>query len=501
MGVDESQIQPTEDGRYDFKDDFDGVLSAVRGKDCASSTVRGTKPSSARSSRPGKKPFDNHVPMHYYNYASHYPTTSFHGGIHGPTHGGASQQGGKENALYSGYSSWSSNASSIQGSTQKQRLSPAPGLKTPASLEDNLDEFADSCLASARKSIFDSPTRRSFVSDFQISLDASPGHLNIHGMTPPMSDLKNTFATPLPSDSATNLSPNEAASLNKTLFSEAVMTPFPKTPCAMSSSGLPQAEPLHFIFGGDKTRQYKDMRLSNRVSISPIFRETERATFFDDDDELEKSFQQLAADVERHAKLTGDKRMDDTDVMPPPTAPRVRNAPRISSSLNKNAMYDDFDGTRMTTDTPRHFENFGIMESDKKPTFKTDPTPFDSCKMAKQLTSTPSTIAMTEQSFWSDQYLSPVPLSPFNSPGPHSTMKSSIRSMSKTEMHTLSNQKQQCLSMDFATAASTPAIKTELMDVRRSTSERSSKSRQLHREAGVSPRAKKKRNDVAQFNQ
>ena len=45
-----------------------------------------------------------------------------------------------------------------------------------------------------------------------------------------------------------------------------------------------------------------------------------------------------------------------------------------------------------------------------------NPTPFDSCKMVKELTKTPSTVAMTENSFWSEHGVSPVPLSPFRSP-------------------------------------------------------------------------------------
>ena len=45
-----------------------------------------------------------------------------------------------------------------------------------------------------------------------------------------------------------------------------------------------------------------------------------------------------------------------------------------------------------------------------------EPTPFDSCKMVKELTKTPSTVATAENSFWSEHGVSPVPLSPFRSP-------------------------------------------------------------------------------------
>jgi hypothetical protein len=491
MGLDESQVQPTEDGRYDFKDDFDGVLAAVRGKDCVLAPVRVSKPNSARSSRPsGKKPFENRSTMPYYHYSSHYSANSYASNIYGPPHSHLSQHSsGKEN-LYSAYPSWSSSSASVHRSRRKQSQSPSHVLKTPRSIDKSLDNFSDNCLTSARKSIFDSPARRVFISDLHMNLGGgSPNQLHMQGLTPPMSDLKNTFATPLPSDSISNFSPDDADCLNKTLFSEAVMTPFPKTPSAISVSGSAHSEPLHFCFGREKPNEYKDMRLSNRVSISPIFRDTERANFYDDDDQLDKSMQQLNA-VEKRAMLKEDTQVDDTVTMPPPTAPRV---PRISSKIDKDSLYSAYKGREIPSmDTPCHLEHFNMMESERNSKLGSDPTPFDSCKIVKQLTSTPSTVAMTEQSFWSDQYLSPVPLSPFNSPSHSHSMKSSIRSLHTGNRHVFSSQKQQSLTMEFAAVAASPSIKTELLQ---SICEQSAKPRDFHNENDSPPCAKKMRNE------
>lgn len=482
LGIDETAVIPTDDGRYDFKDDFDGVLAAVRGKDCGSVPSRGSKPGSASSSGDSeKKSYENRLSVPYYHYT--YGMNSYHPTMY--------PLGGKENTNIFPYS-WSSNHRSFD----KRHSSPD---KTPA----NVGCYSDNCFSSARKSIFDSPARKSIACDLSMSLAGSP-QLNIQGMTPPMSDLRSTFATPLPSDSITDLSPEEAATLNKTLFTEAVLTPFQKTPS--NYANLPtwetsHEEPIRFSFGGDKAVEIKNMRIGNRVSISPMYKDGahSKASFYDDDDELEKSFQQLAADVERHAKVTGEKRLDDTEVMPPPTAPRVRHVPKVRSSLRKHSLYS-------STRTPKLEHRDGSMAVDNEynpSNLASGPTPFDSCKIVKQMASTPSTIALTDQSFWSEQCLSPVPLSPFSTLETPAIAKSTVKSVrTRNSMNVLSTQKQQSLSGEFAAVATIDNIHKNIVNNDEGIvptketivkTELSPKPRPPKRDSGDSPCAKKRK--------
>lgn len=365
-GMDESQIEPSEDGRYDFKSDFEGVLAAVRGSDGHSGPLRGSSrglssggtrshtTSDAKSSAHGSSTHRSLSLSSSYYHHPYPPYNSYSSLYHAPS----SLAMGKENSgsnLYPGY--WPSHSN--QG---------------------------ENYLLSAKKSIFDSPPKQSI----------KPRSI-MEGMTPPLSDLKNTFATPNVTNNESDLSQEEATSLNKSLFSEAVMsTPFGhKTPKLL----LAKAEAIQISIGCDDIKDYRDnnMELSDRVSISPIYRDAGKASFFEDDEELSKSV------------LAVMRKDLDKDIMPPPTAPRVRNVPITSSKLE-----DCFVAT-----TP-----YNVTQDNDSSL-----TPFDSCKMmAKHLNTTPSTAAtarLDESSYWNEEYngMSPVPLSPFHSPGPFSTQK------------------------------------------------------------------------------
>jgi hypothetical protein len=96
--------------------------------------------------------------------------------------------------------------------------------------------------------------------------------------------------------------------------------------------------------------------------------------------------------------------------MPPPTAPRIRNAPRISSSsVSKIHKFVDTESR-----TPNNVSKDNYMDGGEIRDLS-NPSPFGS-NMMKDL-NTPSTAATEQSSFWSAQLgLSPVPLSPFPSP-------------------------------------------------------------------------------------
>lgn len=359
-GVDESQIIPTEDGRYDFKGDFEGVLEAVRGKDGHSGNLRGANRIMNSGNRSARSSISSSVSavkslhdgnsnrkslpiMGYYHpqYSLHpaYGATIYYGQPHVPV--------GKENVY------------------------PPPYWPPPRKPE--LSHF----VKSTDKSIYDSPPKHSYSAPPDAPLTPAG----------PMSDLKDTFATPLASNSDTHFSLEDAMDLNKTLFAEAVMT----TPFFSTNPKGHKTEAIHFVIGDDKRlKDYKKcgMKINNRVSVSPLSRD---ACKVECDEELSKCV------------LTNMHEGIDKEIMPPPTATKVRIAPHSMSSCRKTSFADS-----MQTPMPVH-----------------SLTPFDSCSMVKQLTtpSTTATATLEDTSFWNDDYngMSPVELScspPFHSPNP-----------------------------------------------------------------------------------
>jgi hypothetical protein len=243
--------------------------------------------------------------------------------------------------------------------------------------------------STTRKSIFDFDTPKSLNADgLAMSLAASPGFMSVQGMSPPISSLKDTFNTPGAKDDLANLSPEDVATLNKTLFStDEHSTPVPTTP---------NHGPISFYIGSNSSigKNIKDMRVCSRVSVSPLYRDSGKAGFFDDEEELNKSFASL------HAKEKMMNEHQDREKMPPPTAPRSRYAPKLSSSAIKI-----FSLNNIAADTPFASHDTPSRSFDDQQHL---PTPFDSGSMIKQL-NTPCTEATVEASFWSDQGLSPVP--------------------------------------------------------------------------------------------
>jgi hypothetical protein len=315
----------------------------------------------------------------------------------GPPHVPSMARNDKENHHHS-----SSYPPPWQSDPPKRKPAPAsPRMaKTPVSNGKTLG-FPLACLSSARKSMFDE-------SPGSLNMGSSPDNMSLQGMTPPMSNLKDTFATPLPCDSLPDLSTEEAYALNKTLFSDEPMTPFPKTPVATKMT----VSTMHFYLGSDSSvgTDVSSMRISNRVSISPICKDAGTHSFFEDDEELTKSFKSLGEGLTKESESLDDQEDSDTEKMPPPTAPRIRNAPRISSSsVSKIHKFVDTESR-----TPNNVSKDNYMDGGEIRDLS-NPSPFGS-NMMKDL-NTPSTAATEQSSFWSAQLgLSPVPLSPFPSP-------------------------------------------------------------------------------------
>jgi hypothetical protein len=393
--IDESEVQPEPDGRFDLEGDFEGVLASIRGKDGMVSDTKTPRDHSDKKND-GKLSYGNP----YYPYPAYGMHPMQYARMSGPPSmpGMPRSNNDKENHGRTYPSPWQ---------TEQPKRKPAPASprtnmsKTPISMGKALG-FPLACLSSARKSMFDESPR-------SLHLGSSPDGMSLQGMTPPMSNLKDTFATPLPCDSLPNLSTEEAYALNKTLFSDEPMTPFPKTP-VVTKMTVPA---MQFYLGSDSSigTEVSSMRISNRVSISPICKDAGNPNFFEDEEELTNSFQSLGEGLSTANETKFDEEDSDTERMPPPTAPRIRNAPKISSSISKLHQLVSSESRTPTNVTQDDYTDDGEIRD------MADPSPFGSARMMKDM-ATPSTAASSQQSsFWSAQLgLSPVPLSPFPSP-------------------------------------------------------------------------------------
>ena len=274
-------------------------------------------------------------------------------------------------------------------------LSPHIDPTTPSGMFDN-DRISIN-LSVTGKSIFEDDgedSSRLVGGNLDINFGMTPGQMSIQGMSPPMSNLRDTFASPALAGNLPNLSPEDAAALNKTLFSaDTALSPFPKTPRTEVMSPV-RSRVIKISIGSDETIGHgiDKMTVGNRVSISPIHKDAGCAKFFQDDDDFAKTLDDM---LDSEASEPDD---DDREKMPPPSVPRS------SMLLSRNRF-------NSTIGSPRHI-------TQETPAAKGAPTPFDSSSMIKHLTQTPSTAATVEQSFWSDQLeMSPsVTLSPFSSP-------------------------------------------------------------------------------------
>jgi hypothetical protein len=240
-----------------------------------------------------------------------------------------------------------------------------------------------------------------------MSLTTSPQQMQIQGMSPPTSNVRDTFETPIPSDSLPNLSPEDAASLNKALFSsDGALTPFPRTP--KLSNDPPK--PIKFVVGDNSAigKNTVGMSIEGRVAVSPITIKDPCfiATVADD---LAKCFAALAKNCEDDSRDDMDM-ADDKDKMPPPTALRVRR-PKMEFSFESRHNFN------VASTNVTQGDLLAITTPSEKLGNASVATPFDSQSMIRKHLHTPSTATTYEQSFWSDRLsMSPAPLSPFPVP-------------------------------------------------------------------------------------
>jgi hypothetical protein len=411
QGVDEANIRYTEDGRFDFMGDVEGVLAAVRGKDTLSSTKskKSDRKSSRKSAKKNRK--DDHkmhpmgMPMYLpygmapppYPGMPPHPMYSHDGMMHmhhayapKPMPGASSSSTNRKSDKVPLAPKPAASQKSPMSHSPKKKSSDKDGVSTPfinmsitpgaASAGRASDSMS---FSSSKKSIFDSPSK----SGLDIGLGTSPGMFNIHGMTP-LSTLKDTFATPYASQMFTELSPEDNLSLNKALFAEESKTP--------ASSRKRSPREMKFCLGNEDSMSsfITDMR-HHRLSISPLSCKTPK----------------VAMDTSSSLMSEDPKSTEKTIKTPPPSINRsIHFADEQGDSvLGSASKVQSFLQTEPVTEaqTPRNVTQDSIDSREIS-----GPSPFDASL-------TP--IGNYDQGFWGNQLgFSPQDsssLTPFKSPG------------------------------------------------------------------------------------
>jgi hypothetical protein len=405
LDMDEDHVQPGEDGRYDIGDDIQGALTYIRGKDSISATKTSSMKLPRKTSLDASRiALGSHhltlsasnsgaVPTYYHPY-QHYT-------LH---HGMYSARAHPHHLLYPMASTSTHGATTAApvAATNKEAvdLSPFAAVKTPGGGERSVDEDDLFSFSTTRKSIFcDVHTPKGLG----MSLTTSPQQMQIQGMSPPTSNVRDTFETPFPSDSLPNLSPEDAASLNKALFSsDGALTPFPRTPKA--SNDPPKA--IKFVVGDDSAI---GRSIDGRVAVSPITIK-DPCFIVTVTDDLAKCFAALAKNCEEDSKDEKDL-ASDKDKMPPPISLRLRRPELEYSFENRH------NNSAATTNATKYGVLSVTTPASEKLYNSSVATPFDSQSMIRKHLHTPSTATTYEQSFWTDRLsMSPAPLSPFEVP-------------------------------------------------------------------------------------
>jgi hypothetical protein len=350
QGCDPNNIRYTEDGRFDFMGDLEGVLAAVRGKE--GSARRGKDRDSKR-----KKPrHEDRLTPHPGSAMMPMPYAPYGLAPNGFPRGPPMHMLGKDGKPLPpktpyGYSPWQAPhmhmppSATTTNSSSDSSMSPfnVNSMDSTPSNKANLD-FAAGCFSSARKSVFDSfDSPKSLGGNLGLNMMSPSADMNVQGMTP-MSSLQDTFATPFQKDMMSSLSPGGDDNLNKMLFADDTEyhrhDSFLKTPEFQAPKDKCR---IHYEIGNDasiSTASMGDMRI-NRVSISPISQNVANASFFSEgDNEIKSCFKSLAEvslDVSNTCasakKEMADTEDEDKEKMPPPpsTAAKLKLARDFNS--------------------------------------------------------------------------------------------------------------------------------------------------------------------------
>jgi hypothetical protein len=454
QGIDESSIRYTEDGRFDFLGDLEGVLAAVRGKDGLGKR-KGDRKNSKKMHKKARKgdskmppmgmpmpylPYgmpppghpmmaypppmhemmmphnatkENMMPPHMTpHYASKPMAEPMTASSNASSADNMHSKSGGDKGMFS-YSPWNESSSGQDDESSTSAFDSTPGPRSGS----RSTEFSSGCLSSSRKSIFDSPGQKTLGGNLGMTMGSPGGGLNINGMTP-LSHLKDTFATPYSSEKFSHFSPGDNFNLNKALFADEEGRRHLKT------SNVKTPRELKIMIGGSEdafSRTISEMHY-NRVSISPV---------------ACKGFGRSSFNESSTVKITlsaSERKPSTRKKAPPVSATRSihfadeRDDQPISSGVNVHRFMPSI--AVGEAHTPRNAERAADDARDI-----TEPSPLDTSL-------TP--LGSQDKSFWGrDLGFSPQQLSsytPFKSPGVTATRKDSSRgALSTISVNTIGN--------------------------------------------------------------
>ncbi|KAL3939829.1 MAG: hypothetical protein SGARI_001226 [Bacillariaceae sp.] len=294
QGVDEASVRLTEDGRFDFQGNIEGVLNAVRGRDSSGKLKKPERSrSSSKKSGSKKNRKDDKHHLGQISMSMYMPY-----GMAPPSYPGMPPHPMYAHEMYGHPAAENMMAYPPpypQGKSDSKHVPLAP--RPPAPTEDNKakesqnakddthrnkstpagktnpkkrPDPAASFLTSAQKANVSSPKPRGAL---PMRMNSPDEEMNIHGMTP-LSNLRGTFESYYGQGSEnvfTEFSPEDNLNLNKALFADddgrKGMTP--KTPRCQT--------PLMTMRFGNAVNSscIKNMKV-NRVSISPVATKSSR---------------------------------------------------------------------------------------------------------------------------------------------------------------------------------------------------------------------------------
>lgn len=439
QNCDEANIRYTEDGKFDFMGDLDGVLAAVRDNE-GCKRGRGSGGGSSKGKRPKKKTnptastvkqyVNPPIGMPYGHHPGHYAMMMPHSHPMVSSSTGAN----KENVKPAAKPQDSQKAPvplNVKSSTATHPFGFSPGHKTDATSMSPFfgattpgsgmmkTDFASYFTGSGKKPLFHSPGR-------------AGTHSPLRGMTPLSTLMERGVTTPFAGDSMNLFSPNmDNEDINKALFGNdtVLKTPKAKTPLQM-----------RFRIGSANTEESASLTDEHfrKVSVTPI-------SFFPSSDKKSPTaltlFEADPFQVESSDAASG-RRVGKVSLSPSTTLPHPLGTPVLSSSKNP-ALTDQ---EKMPPPSVSLIERIQLSTTKKSTSFAADKTtsprnvtqdeeeckrnipgasPFGASSIMKELP-TPSRND-ADSSFWTEQFgFSPAnsTLTPFKSPEKNKQIKS-----------------------------------------------------------------------------
>lgn len=428
QGVDVSHIRYTDDGRFDFMGDLEGVLSAVRGKENSRSRTKSDrKPKRPKKKRDSLGPVQASKYSMYAGSMQQHPHPMYMHGMHPYMHSmhgppppmphpsmpvssrPLSKLAGTENSSQKNTNKFTkiSDQSALSTTGKENESDDGRSREKNSHSAENKNIFA--CSPRGKRShpshsragpSFDTPGKSlqppfsMNTGDFQGScFEHTPNMEDRHSSMTPISNLRETFSTtPFKGDEANFFSPQ---TINKTLFGEdadenlesILKTPRPKSPICVK-----------FQIGSDLQKGDSTEELEKRyrqVQISPISEMVQRKHHEEElssSQELQESLAHVSISGELEHSLQKGSRHEVHE-----ESISAKNCTPLNKEKQKNLFEESpMKSSPLMTNTPH---NITLETADSSYHDISEASPFDPCSMLQ----TPGTADSKENGFWGRQ--------------------------------------------------------------------------------------------------